>query len=886
MRLFHQFIIRPLAQEKIRTVTTVIGVALGIAVVIAIQLTNASSVRGFETALETVAGRTGVEIIGAGTGIDETRMVELPWLREFGEVSPVIEGTAALVTGDVKALNSRRQLEAVKVLGVDILRDQPFRDYSLLRLESDGFSRRFSGEGSSPRPPNVSPGVPDEVTTQRFLEILTDERSVVITEKLATRRGYALGGELRLMVGDRILPLVVRGILKNEGPARVLDGNFLLMDIAAAQLAFDRLGRVDRIDVLLPEGADLQRSLEAIRAKLPPGLAAERPARRGEQVETMLEAFHANLTALSWIALLVGLFLVYNTVTISVVARRQEIGTLRALGLTRRKVLLLFLGEAAALAAVGIAVGLGLARLLADAAVTLTSATVRTLYIAAVSAPPEMDASHVWIAIAIGLPLSLIAAAVPAAEASRVPPTAAMRGHDTLEMRTRLRPMMLVTPFVLLAIGYGLAQLPPIGRRPAFGYASSLMIVLGAAFLVPAIMFALARVGRTLLRRRLGVEGLLAHANLTSAIPRLSISVAALAVSLSMMVAIAVMIGSFRDTVVYWVSQTLKADLFIGPGIRPTVGSEQTVSADVLERIAAHPQVAGLDPFRNLDLVYEGNLAVLGGGSFDVVLEQESLLFKSPANGREAMRQSLGQDAVIVSEPFAMRYGKRSGDTLQIPTPLGVKPFRIAAIYYDYASDRGVVVMDRPIFRKYFGDLPPSGVAAYLKPGADPETVRAEMLDMLDEGHRAFIYSNRTLRGEILNVFDSTFAITYALEVIAIVVAMLGVAGTLLTLVLERRRDLSLLRLTGADRRQVRRMVIIEAALIGGVSQGIGILVGLALSMVLIYVINVQSFGWTIQFHLPTAFLIQASIVVIIATSVAGIYPARRAAQLVLSHDE
>jgi putative ABC transport system permease protein len=269
-----------------------------------------------------------------------------------------------------------------------------------------------------------------------------------------------------------------------------------------------------------------------------------------------------------------------------------------------------------------------------------------------------------------------------------------------------------------------------------------------------------------------------------------------------------------------------------------------------------------------------------------VVLEQESLLFKSPANGREAMRQSLGQDAVIVSEPFAMRYGKRAGDMLEIPTPLGVKPFRIAAIYYDYASDRGVVVMDRPIFRKYFGDLPPSGVAAYLKPGADPETVRAEMLDMLDEGHRAFIYSNRTLRGEILNVFDSTFAITYALEVIAIVVAMLGVAGTLLTLVLERRRELSLLRLAGADRRQVRRMVVIEAALIGGVSQAIGLTVGFALSMILIYVINVQSFGWTIQFHVPVAFLVQASIAVVMATAIAGIYPAQRAARLTVVQDE
>ncbi len=880
-RLFRQFILRPLIAEQIRTLTTVLGVSLGIAVVIAIQLTNASSVRGFETALETVAGKTAIEIIGTGAGVDENLLPQLSWLSEFGVISPVIESNAALVVSDPRTL-SRRQMEAVKILGIDILRDEPFRDYRLLEIQQ---ANRPTGQPTSAEA-SVGRQANRDFNTQQFLEILTSPQTVVITEKLATRRNYPLGSTMRLMIGDRVLSFTVRGILRNEGPARVLDGNFIMMDIAAAQLAFDRLGRVDRIDVLLPEGADLDKDLEAISARLPAGVSAQRPSRRSAQVETMLAAFHANLTALSWIALIVGLFLVYNTVTISVVARRQEIGTLRALGLSRRKVLLLFLGEAAALAVAGIALGLGLARVLADAAVTMTASTVSTLYIAAASAPPEMNITHLWVAIAIGLPLSLIAAASPALEASRVPPTAAMRGHDTLDMRVRFKPAALIVAAVFLIVAYVLAQLPPIGRRPVFGYVSSFAIVIGAAFMVPAIMYGLARLGRRILRRRFGVEGLLAHANLTSAIPRLSISVAALAVSLAMMVAIAVMIGSFRDTVVYWVGQTLKADLFIGPGIRPTVGSEQTVSEDVITAIAAHPAVASIDRFRNVDMVYDGNLAVLGAGSYDVVLEHGGLLFKSPDHAREAVVRAIGQDAVIVSEPFAMRFHVRDGDTISIPTPKGVLPFRVAAIFYDYSSDRGVAVMDRGTFRKYFGELPPTGVAAYLKPGSDPEKVRGEMLDMIDEGHRAFIFSNSTLRREILDVFDSTFAITYALELIAIAVAMLGVAGTLLTLVLERRRELSLLRLTGADRRQVRRMVIIEAALIGAVSQGIGLAVGFALSLVLIYVINVQSFGWTIQFHLPLAFLIQASIAVVIATSIAGIYPARRAAQLVLSHDE
>jgi putative ABC transport system permease protein len=320
--------------------------------------------------------------------------------------------------------------------------------------------------------------------------------------------------------------------------------------------------------------------------------------------------------------------------------------------------------------------------------------------------------------------------------------------------------------------------------------------------------------------------------------------------------------------------------------MQPTVGSEQTLSASVIEAVRRHPGVDAVDSFRNIDLVYQGNLVVLGAGNFDIVLSHGSLLFKAPADGREALRRAIGSDAVIVSEAFANKYGAQPGDTLSLRTPAGERPFSVAAVYYDYAVDRGVIVTDRPTFVSYFGDLTPSGVAAYLREGADPETVRAEILASLDQGHQAFIYTNRDLRSEVLRVFDSTFAITYALEIIAIVVAMLGVGATLLTLVVERRRELSLLRLIGAARRQVQRVVVIEAVLIGAASQAIGLVVGLALSMVLIYVINVQSFGWTIQFRVPVLFLLQVSLAVVLATALAGLYPARRAATLVLEHDE
>jgi putative ABC transport system permease protein len=892
MRLFRQFILRRLVQDRARTATTIAGIALGIAVILAIQLANASSVRGFDTALSTVAGRTSIEIVGP-SGIDETLLPSLGWLREIGTVAPVIEGDMAIVAGPApfdslpesergEARRTARRSEAVKVLGVDILRDRTVRDYVL-------GANTVSREG-------MDPGARAELTAGQFLDLLTSPQSVVIAEKMAERRGFGLGDEIRLMAGDRVNTYIVRGLLKDEGPARVMDGSFVLMDIAAAQLAFLRLGRIDRIDVQLhaggvgadaqAEGAGSGRSattgeidaaLAAISARLPEGLTAQRPARRGEQVERMLAAFHLNLTALSWVALVVGLFLVYNTVTISVIARREEIGVLRALGVTRRQVLWLFLGEAAALGAIGAALGIVLGRVLADLAVGLTRSTISTLYIASAASTPALSSGQVLLAFVIGILLSLIAAAIPAREASRVPPTAAIRGSDRIEARVRLGRGSTLAAVVVLAIAAGLSQLGPVNGRPIFGYVTSFAIIIGASLLVPAIIFGLSRLlGGTL--RRAGVTGLLAHANLAAAIPRLSISVAALAVSLSMMVAVAVMIGSFRDTVAYWVGQTLRADLFIGPGLQPTVGSEQTLSPAVVDAVRQHPDVETVDPFRQIDIVYRDSLVVLGAGNFGIVLDKGTLLFKSPPDARAALARAEGTDAVIVSETFANRFGVRPGDHITLPTPRGPQPFAVAAVYYDYAADRGVIVMDRSRFEPWFGRLAPTGVAAYLKPGADTERVRAEILDGLDDGHRVFIYTNSALRAEVLRVFDNTFAITYALEIIAIVVAMLGVGATLLTLVLERRRELGMLRLIGAARRQVQQVVVIEAALIGAASQTIGLLVGLAISLVLVYVINLQSFGWTIQFRVPVAFLAQVSLAVVVATAFAGLYPARKAA--------
>jgi putative ABC transport system permease protein len=350
--------------------------------------------------------------------------------------------------------------------------------------------------------------------------------------------------------------------------------------------------------------------------------------------------------------------------------------------------------------------------------------------------------------------------------------------------------------------------------------------------------------------------------------------------SLSMLAAIAVMIGSFRETVIYWVEQTLRADLYLRPAMRSNVSVEATVSPEVEETVRRHPQVTGVDRFRNFTLPYGDGLVTLGAGDFNVLLEHGKLLIKEPAGRVEALREAIGRDAVVVSESFSLKHSVHSGSRVTLRMPGGLRDFRVVAVYYDYSNDRGVIVMDQKTLAKHFGLMAPTSLTIYLRPGASAEAVRAEILRALEGRYRVFIYTNSALRAEVLRIFDSTFSITYALELIAIFVAILGIASALLTLILERARELAILRMVGADQSQVRRMVVAEALVLGGVSQTIGLGVGLVLSLVLIYVINVQSFGWTIQFHLPVGFLMQSSLLVLVAAGLAGLYPARRAARM------
>jgi len=854
--LFKQFILRALVRDRVRAGVTALGISLGVGVMIAIRLANVSALESFRAATESVAGETSIQIKGAAGRFDELIIADLGWLKDYGQASPIITGHARTDGG-----------EYLEVLGVDVLRDRSLRRYRLLRL---------SAESAEP-------------STREFLLLLADSRAVILTEKFARRNNLSIGSPVSLTIGDKRSVFVVRGLLADEGPAHSLD-NFALMDIAAAQLAFNRLGLLDRLDVKLKPGIAREQAETEIAARLPANMLAARPDAAYGQVERMIAAFHFNLSALSSIALLVGLFLIYNTVSISVITRREEVGTLRAIGVGRRMVLMLFLCEAVLLAAVGTLIGLFAGHFMAGAAVRATATTVETFYIAASAtetiARQRLGWMEVVIAFSVALPLAIIAATVPALEASRVRPVEAMRGAERLAKSFRPSRKNIFIALALFAAGFALSQLESIGGLPVFGYIAALALMFGGAFLVPTALWLACRAAARVTGRMfqaIRVEGKLASANLLGAIPRVSISVAALAVSLAMMVAISIMIGSFRETVAYWLGQTFKADIYARPVARAGAGAEGAISAEAIELIKAVPEVAAVDAYTSEDTSYAGNPITLGAGDFSILLDYGRLYFKAPQDAEARMRQAIGEDAVLVSESFAILFKKSVGDIIELTTPSGQRRFQIAAIYYDYSSNRGAVVMDRATYARHFASglqAGPSNLSIYLRPGADEDDVKDKLIAAIGSRYQLIFTTSAAVRREVIRIFDSTFAITYALEVIAIAVAGLGVISTLITLILERRGEIAMLTFIGATRAQIRRMIVVEAILIGGVSQMVGILIGLMLSFVLIFVINVQSFGWTIQFHFPAVFIIQSTLLILAVTAVAGLYPAARAARV------
>jgi putative ABC transport system permease protein len=834
-------IARPARRHPLRTAVSIAGVAIGVGAIAAIHRANLSVTGSFRQAVDAISGRARLAVEGVD-GVPEEAAGRLRWLWDAGGAfAPVIDRFAVCADGTD---------EPVEILGIDITAEDPVRRYRL----------RSSASGAG-------------------LRSLFEPDAVLAPDSFAARHRLSVGDRLPLFARGQERIVRIAGILEPIGPARASGGQVLVTGLRHAQRLFGREGRVDRLDVTFPETVSDGTMARRIGASLPPGLSVSRPATRSETADRMLRAYRFNLTALGSIALLVGAFLIYNTLSMSVIRRWPEIGTLRALGASKGTIFRTFLAEGLAIGAIGTAAGEFLGAALSRAILGTVGETVVDIYRTTARLSLSSSAEPVLAAAAVGLAASLAASLAPAREAAGIPPAATMR-PGSIEGRRRERWFRFTAVSAACAlIGTALAFLPAAGGFPLFGFvAVGCAIVALAAATVPAVLL-LEKAARRPLQRLFGAPGRLAASFFAGNLSRNAVAIAALALAMGMAAAMAIMIASLRRTVLTWVDQSVASDLFVKSATGERRGLIGTLPAEAVSFLQNIPGVAIVDSFRTIDVRDDrGNPFTIGTGDYAVAARTGALPLLSGRDPAAVFAAARREGAAFVSEPFSRRFGVRRGDRVTLPTPSGPRQVPVADVYPDYSNDRGTVVIDRPLFLAMFHDPDVSTIAIRVAPGAAPESVRDAILAAA-RGHFAFsILTNRTLRREIMKIFDRTFAVTRALEGIALAVAILGVVNALFALVLERRRELSLLAVLGTTRGQLRGSIALEAALIGFGALLLSAMAAAAFAALLILVINPQSFGWSIRTEIPWGNLAAAFVLALAATIAASAGPARLAA--------
>jgi putative ABC transport system permease protein len=824
--------LRDLMRHPWQGALSILGIALGVAVVVAVDIANDSAQRAFELSIERISGRATHQIIAASGRLPDRTFTEMAGVLADVDAAPVIEATLRIGPA------------TLTLLGTDPL-----------------------------ALPRFNPGGAVSVDLA-VTDLMTEPGALVLAPSDAERLGLELGDALAIEVNGetRVGRLAGTAAPAPDSAGPGLDG-LALADIAAAQEITGRVGWIDRIDLAVdPETA------AAIASRLPPGLRLVTASSRSESMRQMTRAFRVNLMAMGLLALLVGAFIVYNTMTFAVLRRRQLLGSLRTLGCTREELFRLVLVEALVLALIGSALGIALGILTGSGLVHLVTRTISDLYFAVTVSGLHLSPLTLSKGIGLGLFVTLLAALGPALEASRAQPRDLLR-TGSLERKGHRWVLLLAGAGAgLLVLGWGLAQVP--SRSMGLGFVALFLVILGFSLCVPGLLRTIAAAVARLAagRRPRSLPLLLAARGVETSITRTGLAAAALTVAVASSVGVGIMIESFRSSLVAWLETTLQSDIYISA---PNDSSDRPgggLPPGLAERIAALPGIAALSQGRQARVsARDGEVNLLALHSSSQSRRGFRLEGRVPSDLWE--RFDRGQ-VVLASEPFVYHRGLAVGDRISLFTSAGWHDFTLGAVFRDYGSDRGTLVIDGDTYRTLWGDPTVSTLGIVIEPGADPTEVRSAVRDQVEaSGETLLVTASGEIRTQSLEIFDRTFAVTHVLRLLAIGVAFVGVLSALLALQLQQGRDHAVLRATGMTSRELAHQVLAQTSLIGLTAGLLAIPLGTMLGALLIRVVNLRSFGWSMDLHLPWDTLAIGVAVAWLAALLAGVYPALAAAR-------
>jgi len=822
----------------LRTLLTVAGIVLGVAVFVGMHTANQSVLFAFNRTVDRIAGKTELQVTAGETGFDEEVLERVQSAESVRVAVPMIE---AVVDSQIPGEGS------LLILGVDMTGDRSLREYD---LESG-----------------------DEAVIDDPLVFLAQPDSIILTSEFAGKNHFTVNSQVPLGTAFGVRRFTVRGIMKSSGLSSAFGGNLAIMDIYAAQKMFGRGRTFDRIDIAVTPGRTIAEAREELRALLGPGFQVDPPSGRGQQFEAMTAAYSMMVSISSLFALFIGMFIIYNAFAIAVTQRRAEIGILRALGATRGQIRRLFLVESAVTGLVGSIGGLAFGLIIARGIAASIGDLINDVYGVAQRAD-EIATSPMLLGLAlvIGIITSIVAAFIPARQAARVDPVQALQKgkYQVLSAGENRVRAALAGIFAVVSVACLMAS----SSRVVFYIGFALAIAV-ALLLAPLLSLALSRAIRPLLKWLRPVEGALAADSLIQTPRRTSASVAALMLSLAVVVAFGGMAGASYSSIIDWMNTALNPDLFVIPSQDLTIRTLR-FPAEMAQELAALPGVGRVQRVRNARIMFRGTPIMV------VATEIASLsetVRRPPIEGdADAMyRLTAAGQGVMVSENLAQLQTLKLGETLEIPAPEGVVRLPIVGILVDYSDQQGTVLIDRTVFERYWRDDSVNAFRVYLAAGADVPEVKRRILERYAGERQVFVLTNTELKAYILRITDQWFALTSVQIAVAVLVAILGIVNTLTVSITDRRREIGVLKAVGALRGQIRRTIWMEALSVAT----LGLVLGFALGAVNLYyilqIVQHDIAGMRLDYIFPVSVTLALIPTMLASSFIAAIWPAESA---------
>jgi len=823
-----------------RNAAALIAVMLGVALAFSVQLINQSALSEFSSAVRSVNGEPDFELRGQRAGFDEALYGRVAQHPAVAIASPVIEI-------DTLAFDGQGERVPLKVVGLDALVAAPLAPALMPRPDA-----------GSDRMALLDPGA-------IFLNAQAQQRLVAATKPgtstAPATQATAASPRVRLQTPNGATTLAVQGGVGVGGSP------LAVMDIAGAQTTFGWLGRISRIDVRLRPGADRAQVLREL--ALPPGVRAAAPDEAAQRVSNVSRAYRVNLTVLALVALFTGAFLVFSILSLSVAQRAPQLALLGVLGLSGRERLTLVLAESALLGAAGSVLGIALGTALAALALRLLSGDLGGGYFPGVAPQLQFSVAAAGVYGALGVAAAVIGGWLPARAAQRMAPAQALKGFGAADTH----PAAAWFGPVLIVLGVALALLPPVFEIPLAAYLGVACLLLGGIACVPgAVAWLLGGIAPPHNALALLAVERARHQRSTA-----TIAVAGVVASLSLAVALTVMVASFREAVTQWLDTVLPADLYGRAAAGSGAGDVVTLPTGLLQRASGVPGVLRVESQRVLQVQLDAarpNVALIARPLGDPA---RSL----PLVG-ELLPLPAGATAAYVSEAMVSLYGAAPGTQLVLPLPNGTRSaVFVRGVWRDYARQFGAVTLDQGDYRRLSGDERVNDIALWLQPGANASDVQQRLRAIATreglDGALLEFASTGEIRTLSLRIFDRSFAVTYWLQAVAIAIGLFGIAASFSAQVLARRKEFGLLAHLGLTRKQVLLVVAVEGAVWTAAGALLGLLLGLAVSVVLVKVVNPQSFHWTMDLLLPWARLGVLCAAVVLAGTLTAWLAARRA---------